>query len=160
MDNRKNILYPFIYICILTSSFVHLFILALVFLKLEMYGDFSLLQINKLNYYIEKLNYIFHYMCIVFMAILAIILIAKKISLKQYIYFHGAFWNIQIFGGMVFHIIIQFISEYSDMDLFGRLVHLLNSDIYAYLLVFSILIRCTIDIVTLLIKRIHDYLSK
>ena len=88
----------------------------------------------------ELLSYGFVYLCFGFMIIAAILLIAGRICVVEYLRLHEIFWLTQFTGYWIFRLIMKLITEYAKMDLYWRFIKVFSYDMTPCLIWLPVLI--------------------
>ena len=95
----------------------------------------------------ELLSYGFVYLCFGFMIIAAILLIAGRICVVEYLRLHEIFWLTQFTGYWIFRLIMKLITEYAKMDLYWRFIKVFSYDMTPCLIWLPVLIRLGVNYV-------------
>ena len=108
----------------MVTLLTHLTALFLAIYRLMAKG-ISQTQMSRTN---ELLSYGFMYLCFGFMIIAAILLIANR------------FWLTQFIGYWIFRSVMELITEYAKMDLYWRFIKVFSYDLTPCLILFPVLI--------------------
>lgn len=133
------------FVCSGITLFTHLLALSLMLGRMMLLGIKPAIKNARtvdevMTRWTEIVTIVFVALCMLYLAVVAFLLVIRRIDIRVFLRLQEVFWAVQFLGYSVYEIIMRMITDYAKIDLYWRLMRVCTYDLTTYLILIPPLI--------------------